>query len=178
MHRVFIGMDNGTTGSFGIICDELHRPKLFKTPTKKEQNYKKKKENVTRLDAVKFQQMLEPYAGPEYVVFLIMERPYSGQYKTAELSAVRMLEATIAVLETLGIRYEYVDSREWQKVLLSKGVQGREALKRNSKQIAIRLFPHLKEVIIKVKDGDGILITEFCRLKYSGSEVAFKRLKK
>ena len=58
--------------------------------------------------------------------------------------------------------YEYIDSKEWQKVLLQKGVKGPE-LKKASQDIGCRLFPKLKDIIIKQKDADGILIAEYCK---------------
>jgi len=58
--------------------------------------------------------------------------------------------------------YEYIDSKEWQKVLLPKGIKGSDELKKASLDIGKRMFPTLK---IK-KDADGLLIAEYLRRKY------------
>jgi hypothetical protein len=83
----------------------------------------------------------------------------------ATKSALRALEATLNVVELLGFAYSYCDSKEWQKVLLPKGSHG-DQLKSDSKDISKRLFPKHTELIEKHKDGDGILIAEYCRRKF------------
>ena len=83
----------------------------------------------------------------------------------ASVSAIRALEATLIIVELLEIPYIYVDSKEWQRELLPKGCKG-DALKTASKDIGCRLFPQHKELIIKHKDADGILMAEYCRRKF------------
>jgi hypothetical protein len=77
----------------------------------------------------------------------------------ATLSAIRALEATLIALERSQFPYEYIDSKEWQKVLLPKGLKGSDELKAASLDIGKRLFPSLD---IK-KDADGLLIAEYMR---------------
>ena len=158
--KTYISIDNGATGAIGIISPGLS-PELIPTPTFKEQNYTKKKGNITRIDTIKIEEILKPYV--EKQCFLFVERPLvnPGRFK-ATISAVRALEATLIIIEKLKLPYQYVDSKQWQKAMLPLGLKGPE-LKSASKDIAIRLFPHLKEVIIKQKDGDAILMAEYCR---------------
>jgi len=81
-------------------------------------------------------------------------------------SAMRSMEATLVVLELLSIPYIWIDSKEWQSELLPHGIKGTDALKSASKDVGIRRFPQFKELIQKRKDADGILIAEYCRMKY------------
>lgn len=47
---IFIGIDNGVSGSIGII-DEEGKAHLFPTPTKSDLNYQKTKvKHITRID--------------------------------------------------------------------------------------------------------------------------------
>jgi len=159
--RYFVGIDNGCTGSLGIISDK--GVEFYKTPVKKEQNYTKKKANVSRIDVVQLQDILSGLANPHALIERPMVNPRMFQ---ATLSAVRALEATLNVIELLGIPYEYIDSKEWQKELLPKGTKGKEDLKKASLDIGSRLFPQFKEDFEKQKDADGMLIAEYCRRKY------------
>ncbi len=81
----------------------------------------------------------------------------------ASVSAARSLEATLCVIEDLGIPHLYADSRQWQGALLPKGVQGAPELKKASMDIGLRLFPDQEKVIRKHKDADAILIAEWAR---------------
>ena len=66
-------------------------------------------------------------------------------------------------LEESQFPYEYIDSKEWQKILLPKGLKGSDELKKASLDVGKRMFPELN---LK-KDADGLLIAEFLRRKYS-----------
>jgi hypothetical protein len=67
------------------------------------------------------------------------------------------LEATEIVLEELQIPYQFIDSKEWQKVLLPSGLKG-DQLKKAALDVAKRLFP--KQEIV---NADSLLIAEYCR---------------
>jgi len=162
--RVFIGIDNGVTGSIGIIREDgfyvLHR-----MTTKSELSYTKKKQNITRVDGIKLSAVLCMYAGDD--VKIAIERPFvnPGMFKST-LSAIRCLEATITVIESFKFfSYKYIDSKEWQKVLLPAGCEGPE-LKIASLEIGKRLFPKIDYDGLKMKDADGILIAEYLRRSY------------
>jgi hypothetical protein len=87
------------------------------------------------------------------------------------LSAVRALEATLIAVEQHQFRYEYIDSKEWQKELLPKNIKGSDELKSASLDVGKRMFPELN---IK-KDADGLLIAEYLRRKYNPRVKAKKR---
>ena len=160
MQKTYIGIDNGVTGSIAVLHDG--GATFIKTPIKKEQNYTKAKANITRIDSIKLIDILSSFKDNS---FAFIERPMVNPTRfQATTSALRALEATLTVIENLGIPYQYCDSKSWQKELLPKGSE-KEQLKDDSKTIGIRLFPHLKEKIEKHGDADSLLIAEYARRK-------------
>jgi hypothetical protein len=163
LKTIYIGIDNGVSGSIGIASEALNE--YIKVPVKKEQDYTKTKQNVSRIDAP---ELIEYLKGVKkrtkgYRLFAVLERPMVNPTRfKATKSALRCLEAELIILEALKIPYSFIDSKEWQKKLLPKGCK-KEELKIKSKQIGIRLFPELKKEIEKQKDADGLLISEYCR---------------
>lgn len=156
--KVFIGIDNGVSGSIGIIPWNGVNPMFHLTPINSHLNYTKTKKNISRVDHNKLFQILSRYKHAH----VVMERPMinPGRFQ-ASISAVRALEATLIVLELLNIPYQYLDSKEWQKVILPKGIKGSDELKKASLDVGKRLFPQFAD---KFKgDADGILIAEFAR---------------
>ena len=157
MSKIYIGIDNGVTGSIGIIDTSGYT--LIKTPVKKELSYTKKKQYITRIDIDAFTKILKVYKDKNCIVLL--ERPMvnPGRFK-ATVSALRSLEATIIVLEMLCLSYDYIDSKEWQKRLLPAGIKGTAALKKASLNKGKQLFPKAK----CQNDCDGLLIAYYSQL--------------
>ena len=154
---IYIGLDNGVTGSIGIIIADMviYKP----MPMFRQLNYTKTKQFLRRIDAVALTKFLQDIAKQE--CFCLMERPLvnPGRWK-ATVSAIRALEATQTVLEMLKIPYSFIDSKEWQKALLPSGLE-KEELKEASLNVGKRLFPNI--TWDEFSDGDGILIAEYCR---------------
>lgn len=164
---IFLGIDNGVSGSLGIVRPSaIGRTQYLHTPVKRELNYTKTKKWLHRIDYAKLYSILESI-NQEATVFL--ERPMvnPGRFQ-ATVSALRALEATLIVIEELKLPYEYVDSKQWQKELLPSGLKGEE-LKEASLQVAKRLFPKVN--FKGFSDGDGLLIGEYGRRKYNKQEV-------
>lgn len=165
MKKVFCGIDNGVSGTIGII-DETG-VEFIKTPVKSEQNYTKKKGNITRVNVKELKTFIQDtlnFVNPNDVIVAI-ERPMVNPTRfQATTSALRALEATLNCIEELELPYIYLDSKEWQKELLPKGVTGTD-LKKASLDIGARLFPQFKD--FKHEDRDGLLMAEFLRRKYS-----------
>ena len=164
--KIWIGIDNGITGSVGIITEDGNNT-YVKTPTKKELSYTKKVQHITRIDGPKLYQLLKPYVGQD--VHVLLERPMvNPHFFTATLSAMRSLEATLIVIELCGFNLEYLPSTEWQDILLPEEINGKlvekEVLKEASMATAIEMFPKID--FKGFKDGDGILIAEYCKRKY------------
>lgn len=159
MSKIYVGIDNGVSGSIGIVGDDIE-PVFLKTPVKSEQDYTKAKKNITRLDYSLFMNLFSPYNKND--ITILMERPLvnPGRF-LATTSALRCHEAELIMIEIMGIRHMFVDSKEWQNYLLPKGCTG-EWLKKASLDIGNRLFPNIES---KHPDRDGILIAEYGRRK-------------
>lgn len=158
--RAFCGIDNGISGSIGIIYED-GTYEFFKTPTRTGQDYTKAKQNVTRVKPLELIKSLNKIGDGSMIV---MERPMVNpkMFKNS-ISAMRCFEATITVLETLNLPYEVIDSKEWQRSILPTGTSGDE-LKKASTTIGNRLFPNTK--LIEHPDCDGMLIAYYCKQKH------------
>lgn len=157
--RTYIGIDNGVSGSIGIISDWGN---LFqKTPTFSEQDYTKERKNVTRLNAMELYKILSDYSRSNSLI--ILERPMVNPGRwVATSSALRCHEAMLVTFNLLELPYMFIDSKEWQKELLPKNCS-KEFLKSASLDIGNRLFPEFKGV--NHPDRDAILIAEYCKRK-------------
>ncbi len=157
---IYIGIDNGVTGSVGVIDGE--KEWYMCTPVFKELSYQKSvKRNVSRINHQALMNVLGEFFGVPCRVGL--ERPLvNSKNFQSTCSAMRSLESTLIILERFKLSYEYIDSGQWQKMLLPP-VKGSTELKKASTQIGLRLFPHLKDEIEKRGDADGILIAEYLK---------------
>jgi len=163
MGRTIIGIDNGVTGGISIL---LSRDGIshIKTPVRKELSYTKAKKFISRIEVIPLERHLKMTLAGEDNPLCLMERPMLNPGRlTASISAMRALEATLIVLERLKIPYIYIDSKEWQKEMLPKGLKGSEQLKAAANDVAKRLFPQ-----IKIYNADSLLIAEYGRRKYNG----------
>ena len=163
--NIVIGVDNGVTGTVGIISSAGYW--LYETPTSKAQDYTKTKKNITRINSNELRKLLLAHIPDDinqrHNVYVVLERPMVNPTRwAASGSALRALESTLVVLESLGLRYEFVDSKEWQKKLLPKGTE-KEGLKTASVDVGVRLFPSCADLIRKHKDADGLLIAEWAK---------------
>ena len=156
--KTYVGIDNGVTGSIGIVTLTGGSQQFFKTPVFSVVNYQKQIKKINRVDVVKLQSSLENLQNPIALVERPMVNP--GRFN-ASTSALRALEATLIVLEALKIPYIFIDSKEWQKDMLPGGIKGADALKKASLDIGKRLFPQFNFK----GDADGMLIAEWARRK-------------
>lgn len=163
--KVWIGIDNGVTGTIGVVEREEGVIDFFKTPVVKVLDYTKKKKEISRIIGTELQGKLSVYIpGPNLQVLALIERPMVNPTKfVATVSALRAFEATLIIIESLKIPYQFIDSKEWQKEMLPQGIKGSEELKKASLEIGSRLFPD--RVIKGHKDMDGLLIAEYGRRK-------------
>jgi hypothetical protein len=160
MSKIYVGIDNGISGTIGIVGEGID-PVFVKTPVKKEQDYTKDKKIITRLDYSKFMELFSGLNKND--VCVVMERAMvNPQRFVATASALRCHEAELIMIELLGCKHMFIDSKEWQKAMLPKGCSGEE-LKKASLDIGNRLFPQFEEV--KHPDRDGLLIAEYARRK-------------
>ena len=169
--RLYIGIDNGSTGTIGMISSSGYV--MHETPVEKRLNYTKKKQFINMLDIYEFEKLFWDFIDESTDGNLriantkvFIERPLvNPQMFTATMNAVRLMQSQITVLEILGISYQFIDSKEWQRVMLPEGTKGTHELKLASKDIGIRLFPECRDIITKHKDADGLLIAEYARRK-------------
>jgi hypothetical protein len=160
---LIIGVDNGSSGSFCILNlyndNEVY---YFSTPIKKERSYTKKEQYFSRVNHQLLKSNLEKIINKRPCK-VYMERPMINNTRfNNSLSAIRCLESECIILEQLGIYYEFLDSKNWQKVLLP-GIKGRDNLKLESKNLALKLFSQFYKDI--KKDGDSFLIAYYIKQK-------------
>jgi hypothetical protein len=168
MKKVFIGIDNGSSGSIGIIEVNgfVTKSAFIATPVIEVLNYTKEPSKLKRIDWRSLIKNL-PKKG-----IVLLERPMvNPKAFVATQSALRALEATLIVLEYLGYErdktYFFIDSKEWQREFISSGVIGHDAMKEASKQVGIEMFPSNRAFIEKHGDADGLLISSYCQMKYN-----------
>lgn len=180
MNTIYIGIDNGVSGTIGIL-DKNGKGHQFPMPVKKTLSYQKTKARyIHRIDVNAFRELLRDFlyeydseegAGHFLPSKAFLERPMvnSGRFQST-ISALRALEATLIVLEDLNIGYEYVDSKAWQKLLLPKVTKeqykkDKGIYKRLSLEVGKRKYPEID--FLKMPDADGILIAEACRIYHN-----------
>lgn len=155
----FIGIDNGVSGTVGVVNFNGEALLFIPMPIHKELNYTKTKGWINRIAFRELVKLLTPFSKGRGRVYL--ERPMvNPQRWKASVSALRAMEATLLACESLNLPVQYVDSKEWQKFMLPSGLK-KEALKSASRSIGQRIFPILKD---KFKhDADSILMAEWAR---------------
>lgn len=160
MSQIFCGIDNGVTGSIGIISNNFYS--FYLTPVKQVTNYQKTNKNITRIDYPELKKIFLLYKDEN--IKILLERPLVNPTRfQATTSALRAFEATIICLEELFLPYDFIDSKIWQKNILPNGIKGSEEQKKASMSVGCRLFPKCSEQIIKHKDADGLLIAEWAK---------------
>jgi hypothetical protein len=156
----FVGIDNGVTGSIGLIYED-GTTVFLPTPVYKTRSYTKKTKYIHR---IQWQELIDNIPLNSSV---FLERPlFNSKVLISSASALRALEATLIVLEMLKICPTYIDSKEWQKEFISSSVIGHDNMKIASMNIGIELFPNHASKIRKHGDADGLLIAEYGRRKY------------
>jgi hypothetical protein len=167
---VVIGIDNGPTGSIGIMRDggAVHFGPI---PTQPYLHYGKKGTISNRLDRAALKSLLANAPQSEFhgtggsrtvdlsKIHFYIERPFTGSSMMIKsmLSSARFFEATIITLEDLGIGYEVIDSGVWQKPVLGD-VKGSKELKLASMLRGRQIYPQFSPIIGKQGDADGLLI--------------------
>jgi hypothetical protein len=156
-NRIFIGIDNGVSGGITILAESGFVHLHIQTPVKNCLNYTKAKAFINRVEFQELQDLLVDNIAND-TPFCMIERPMVNPMRfKASVSAIRCLESTEILLESLKIPYQFIDSKEWQKALLPSGLV-KEELKRAAESVAKRLFPKLTVV-----NADSVLIAEYCR---------------
>lgn len=159
MDKTIIGIDNGVTGSIGIIKHN-GTTAFIETPVFKCLSYTKEPQHIQRID---WQTIVANM--PSDSVALIERPMVNPKAFKATQSALRALEATIICLEYLEIIYSYIDSKEWQREFFASLVIGHDDMKKASMEMGIEMFPNHALLIKKHGDADGLFIAEYLRRK-------------
>jgi hypothetical protein len=154
MNRTTIGIDNGASGSVAIIGEY---GSIFEPIPTKQQLLGRGGKVVTRIDHAKLRDIIEHAIQDKTKAHAYVERPFTGKFLNAVLPAQRAYEAALISLEILGIGFETVDSRDWQKPVLG-AVKGSANLKRASHLRGSELYPQHAAAIADQGDADGLLI--------------------
>lgn len=167
MKHLWIGMDNGASGTLALLSD-FAQPIMMKVPVMKMQDYCKTKKQVSRLDHKELRRIIEDcllYSTDEIQIIAGIERPMVNpkMWKASE-SGTRFLEATWVLMEQMNIPVVFLASTDWQRVLLPKGTKGKEELKKASLDIGNRLYPRFRD--FKHPDRDGLLIAHYMKQNY------------
>ena len=159
----FVGLDNGVSSNGVALLGPDNLVRYEKLPTKNELSYTKEERHITRLDAPGFRKLLASWALPKETTLVVMERIMINPARfRASISAARCLEAELVIIEEFGLELEYVDSKQWQHLLLP-GITGSDELKKASLVLAQKLYPQIKFK----KDGDSIMIAHWMKNKNS-----------
>lgn len=162
MKRLVIGIDNGTSGTLGIIGGP--QGPLFENIPCKQYLMGKGGRNVARIDHDKLKAIIASYIvdanTPPWDAHAYIERPFTGGPAMIQtmLAARAACEATIIVCEQLEIGHTIIDSRDWQKPILGERVKGSAALKAASAVKGCQLYPQFRKCIDAHGDADGLLI--------------------
>jgi hypothetical protein len=152
MNKTIIGIDNGTSGSYGIIGPD---GVVFDIMPIKDSLLGKAGKHIKRIDVTKLMDIFAHNKGKD--TFAYVERPFTGQFLNAVLPAQRSFEAVLIALELMRIGYEVVDSKTWQLPVLGQ-IKGSAELKKASMLRGCQMYPVHGAAIKEHGDADGLLI--------------------
>ena len=177
MGRMFLGIDNGVSGTIGVVSEDGSYSGVFPVPVYKCLDYTKKTRRITHVDYDKLKEKLQAFRKLGDLV-IVTERPFvTPRMFRATISSVRAHEILLAVLRTLGLGLHATwDSREWQHEMLGKFEKGES--KARSEKVGCRLYPGLKDIIHKNKDADGLIMAHCLRKRVLAEEKSAKNQKK
>lgn len=164
MKTCWCGIDNGVTGSISFINEDpetgYYKTEFMLTPVISQLSYQKTKvKHMNRIDFPKLFGIMKEHKEWSDRMVIGIERPMINSTRfDASLSARASLEAMLIMFDMLEVPFTYIDSKSWQKMLLPPNLKGSPEQKKASMDVGCRLFPEHKELIIKHKDADGLLI--------------------
>jgi len=168
--RAYIGIDNGVTGSIGIITPTT--TDFFSTPTVTRKKYTKAPAKLRRIDFPRLVTHLQEYT-TRYDCVVALENPYTNKSRiNATILAARSHESTLIALEYLGIlehngNLKYTTSKEWQKKFLPRVVKG-DGLKVASRTLGCCHWPQHCRAIQSQKDADGLFLAAYVMMETNG----------
>lgn len=142
--KIYIGIDNGITGTIGAVTDSGKFLDFLFTPTFSQTNYTKDEGGFrTRVHVEQLRKVLagiitkgagdiqpiirdhaqywDQHMSTRPEIKVVMERPMINPRRfPASISAVCALEATLIVLESMNLAYEVIAPQKWQSEMLPK----------------------------------------------------------
>ena len=154
---ISIGIDNGVSGSVAVVRGNVLLA-FEPMPVKRVLHWGKAGKFRNRVHLASLRGMLMEHGVDCDDCRAIVERPMvNPQMFQSSLSAVAALEAVEIALETLGIGYEVVDSRAWQRRYLGE-VKGSKDLKAASLARGVQMFPSFADAIRRHGDADAVFL--------------------
>lgn len=163
--KIFIGIDNGVSGSVAILDQTGAVLAYFRTPVFETLSYQKNASRIHRIATQLLENRLREFVPRGTEGHILVERPMVMPARfAATVSALRAYEATLITAERVLPHFacETIDSRSWQKEMLGEGHKGPQ-LKVASAQRGGELFPGQKPMIASLKEADALLIAEWGR---------------
>lgn len=161
---IFVGIDNGTTGSIGFVGGDLPFLVLSKQYTRPS-TLKSGKGNEINPRALF--EIFQPIANR--IGMVAIERPFTAVgMGNAPVLGRGAFEATRTVLELLEIPFMVVDSKQWQKLFLPAGIKGSKELKEASKALGTQQWPICSEEIKRQGDADGLFLARLAMKMKNG----------
>lgn len=158
MTRYTIAIDNGSSGSIAVLenPDTLHH--FGGVISFKQVANGKTGKTLSRLDRTWLRNFLQAYDPAAVRIYLERHFTGSGMMINTVIPAARFEEATVTVIEDLGLPYEIVSCREWQKAAFGPALKTTALLKAASLQKATQLWPAFTPLFQGHGDGDAALI--------------------
>lgn len=165
MSTVYVGIDNGPSGSIGIFNGN-ETPIYIEAKTVTMFEYTKKKQMITVLQFRRMYRLFRKLMMENEQVAVAMERPMVNPLRfVATKTAMRVHQQYLDIFDLMKHPEPmFLDSREWQKKYLPSGTKGPE-LKTASAQIGKRMFPSCAAMIDKHGDADGLFLAFFLKQK-------------
>lgn len=166
LNPVFVGFDNGTTGTYGVVDYAGKAIAFGETPVKTVRDYTLKIRHITRIDVLAVMRLLHIFAGLGSKLVVVTERPLlNPRLFRGSVSAVRAYEALLIAIELAGGTVaRTVDIRNWMAEYTP--LSEVQDTKENSARIGVELFPQFADEIAGHGDADGLLMAEYARREY------------
>ena len=158
---VVVSIDNGVTGTIGVLSKDNTIVRFYETPVKIDYDYTKELQKINRIDFLKLKELFENIIHEGKNILVVLERPMVNPSRfKASKSALRAYEATLIVLELLNLQYIHIDSKQWQHYLFGKNTTLLD-LKGESKKLGVKLYPQYSKLITSHGDADSLLISKY-----------------
>lgn len=176
--KLVIGLDNGATGTVCSIIPEMKYIDFIQTPSIVSLDYPKDLQYISRIDINELSKWIKKkikkakkFYNQPIKMIVVMQRPMVNPQRFKQSgNALRALEATIIMLQSLQIDYVIIDSKKWQHYFFGKNTMildlKAQSMKKglqilNNYKIRVKDKELMSDIIKKHGDADGMLICQF-----------------